>query len=304
MVVPFAVLVLAAALDAFLAGGDMQPAPPRQEPEAGDERTRAVRDLERHGVSGVLLVTDTSCRLRALRLPHLEAVVPPEVRRCGADGRPLESDCRRRDLEIVGPGGEVLYAVAGCAPRRTESSANQALTTLDLRRAFSYDANIPRDPAYVRSFLVERVAWLNETRFVLLLRVEIRHGPTEDLVVVYEGDRPIRGEVHFGGDSNLVDLNVSPRGTYFAWIGADDLVLFDRRGHRVVLPRVAGGLGDRSRLPDARDVAWSADEEWTAVATEASVYLFRTGESDSPLIRLPLAVADVAWLSGPAVKDG
>jgi hypothetical protein len=42
-------------------------------------------------------------------------------------------------------------------------------------------------------------------------------------------------------------------------------------------------------------IAWSPDERWTAVATRASVYVFRTEETDGTLIRIPITVRDLAW---------
>jgi hypothetical protein len=48
-------------------------------------------------------------------------------------------------------------------------------------------------------------------------------------------------------------------------------------------------------VPSPRTIAWSPDDDWTALATLESVYVFRSGEEENTLSRIPLAVRDLDW---------
>ena len=93
--------------------------------------------------------------------------------------------------------------------------------------------------------------------------------------------------VHPVFGEELERLKVAPGGLYVA--GEPNLLL-RRDGSEVHLPDITG----------IRAVAWSPDGRWTAFATRASVFLAPTRELGAPsprLIRLPLAVRDLAWRS-------
>jgi hypothetical protein len=55
------------------------------------------------------------------------------------------------------------------------------------------------------------------------------------------------------------------------------------------------GAGVPDRILTARAVAWSPDERWTALATDASVYVYPTDRPDELVVRIPLMVRDLAW---------
>jgi len=88
-----------------------------------------------------------------------------------------------------------------------------------------------------------------------------------------------------GSEDDL--LRPSPGGTYVALLapGRPGVSVFTRTGARAQLPMV----------PSPRTIAWSPDDDWTALATLESVYVFRSGEEENTLPRIPLAVRDLDW---------
>ena len=256
-----------------------------------DGRVAAPADLRKARVSGVLVFADPACRIHALRLPSLEPVAPPGARRCRAGESASARPCRERVLEVATSAGAPVYEVRGCAATSARVTARRTvLRAGDLRSAFRHHARIAEDSesTLLRSTRVTDVVWLTATRFAVVINVGSRPAPAEELIVVYEGDEPVAADVSYF--SGFFDLEASPRGTYIATRNdsrGSQLLLYDRRARAVPLP---------AWFPHVRDVAWSPDERWTAVATRASVYLFRTGARDRGLIRLPLVASDLVWL--------
>jgi hypothetical protein len=89
-------------------------------------------------------------------------------------------------------------------------------------------------------------------------------------------------------------LRPSPTGTYFAAVGGDEVLWFDRNAVPLPLPAAV-------RSP--RTIAWSPDERWTAIATEESVYVFPSARPEVPVVRVPLSVRDLDWSDEPQVAS-
>jgi hypothetical protein len=104
---------------------------------------------------------------------------------------------------------------------------------------------------------------LDEREFLVL--ADAVHAPVERVLVAFHGGRVrfVHPDWEIGGAQSI---RPSPGGRYYALLGSDPLgaQVFMRDGH-------AAGVPDR--IPTARAVAWSPDERWTALATDASVYV-------------------------------
>jgi hypothetical protein len=154
-----------------------------------------------------------------------------------------------------------------------------------LRRLAFLHPNGPADLNELRGVTVKEHAWLDGARLVLLLTFDGRRvGPFEE-VVVLEGTQVIDWVPLLNG--RLSDLRASPRGRYFAVITEDpqEVRLFDRDCDVLPIPPLTG----------AHAVAWSPSSRWTAVATSASVYVFRTGAPNTRVRRLGIRAGDIAW---------
>ena len=105
------------------------------------------------------------------------------------------------------------------------------------------------------------------------------------VVSIHDGDKIVRVAENAGEED--VVLRPSPRGGYLGVLlpRQSAVRVADRDGRAVQLPAVT--------RPHA--IGWSPDELWTAVATDQSVYVFPTGRTGRPLIRIPLAVRDLDW---------
>ena len=287
LVAALAAIGLAATLDALLAhDGSADTARPAT---TQDERARLASQLRDEGISGALVVTDRSCRVRRLRLPSLDVVEAASVFRCRPDhGTLAAARCKEHVLVITTPRRRPLYDLGACAAQADEWWRRVYLSTTDLRKAFRFGGRgFPTDPRFVRSYRVTRVAWMKETRFAVVLRVDL-HGVVAEILAVYERRRPLGGRTRWTtSEDRILRLEASARGNYLLAVEGDALVLLDDRARVIRYPLVD--------LPTVHAIAWSPDERWAAAATRASVYLFAIDSSSPRIIRLPLVAADVSW---------
>jgi hypothetical protein len=108
-------------------------------------------------------------------------------------------------------------------------------------------------------------------------------------VAIFEGRHLERLVAHLGPTWSQV--RASPRGSYFAVLHpAGGLAVYDRAGELVGPPR---------SLRQARAIAWSPDEDWSAVATRRNLWITRSEHALTPLAQLPLGVVDVDWRPTP-----
>ncbi|MGH3011845.1 MAG: hypothetical protein ACRDMY_08380 [Gaiellaceae bacterium] len=260
-------LGLAAAVDAFRQ--EPEPVGAGESPSTGGpsrQQQLAMRQLREAGVSGVLTYSDDDCRLRAVSLPELEPVRAPSFAMC----RPATSTGGLTAID-----GEVVWAGLGYG------TADVVLSREALSRAVRRDYGFPVDDR--AGFRAVRATGLERGRYVVL--ADSSDEPRERVLAAFQGRRALF--VHPGwwvGDAQAI--RPSSTGRYYALLGRDPPV-FTSGGHEVGLP--AG-------VPPARAVAWSPDDRWTAVAAQASVYVFPS-EARTPVVRIPLAVHDLDWAS-------
>jgi hypothetical protein len=146
----------------------------------------------------------------------------------------------------------------------------------DLRRAqISAEGSGP--------LVLKDVEWLSDSRLVTVVGDAGVSGYREHLSVIDDGQLigPVISEFGEG-----LRLEASPRGSFFtAWYGDSLVTIRDRNGDLVTFPTI----------PRGRAVTWSPDERWTAVATEHSVFVFRTNTGEARVRRLPIVAYDLAW---------
>ena len=325
VVVAVSAIGLAAGWDA-LRGGDEPAAQPEQAPADEDEGTNYVplQGAEPDPFGGVLYYTTEDCELRAAELPDIRPVDAPNWDECGFTLSPdatrvgdettawdPHTDPRRGRLfqvdgdtiQIATNGGPEGAPIRGTAPAwrpdgtltyvvdgaiRDWPEGNTVVAAERIRLTVLEHPNAPDGRDFLEDVRVLEHRWLDQERLVAVLAAQVRDGPTLNLVTVFDDGLP------FGSTSFLesVDgLRVSPHGTYFA-VNAGGIRLYDRDADALPLPAMSG----------SRAVAWSPDEDLTAVATEASVYVFPPGETE-PVERLELVANDLDW-RGPAQPDG
>ena len=120
---------------------------------------------------------------------------------------------------------------------------------------------------------------LQDGRYAVLLEDEARR----TYAAFFEGNLALAVYPLVEADHTL---RPSPGAKYVALLTrGSTLQVFTRAGHPQELPPVAN--------PHA--IAWSPDDAWTALATSRSVYVFRSGEDDETLPRIPLVVRDLDW---------
>jgi hypothetical protein len=318
VVVAVAAIALAAGWDA-LRGGDDPAAPPEGQPTTSteaDEGTNYVPLAEPDLVSGTLYYTDESCELRAAELPDIRPTdapnwdacrftLSPDAARVGDEstGWDPHSDPRRGRLFRVdgdtiqvatnaGPEGE---PIRGAAPAwrpdgtlsyfadgeiRDWPGGRTVVPAHRLRIAVTEHPNAP-GIGFLRNLRVVKHYWLDPDRLVAQLHADVRGGgPSLDLVVVFDDGLPFASTDFLG---EVRDLWASPFGTYYAVL-TDTLGLYDFNGSLLPLPALEG----------SRAVAWSPDEDRMAVATDASVYVFTTGQADE-VERFALVANDLDW---------
>jgi hypothetical protein len=133
---------------------------------------------------------------------------------------------------------------------------------------------------------VRDFAWLDLSRSVALLDISFRRVGRYDLLALFEGSRLLAIQADPGFRGDVTGLQVSPSGRHVA-VQIDNpsnLAVFDRDGRGVPVPPIT----------DPHAFTFSPDGEWLAVATRASIHLFRV---DRPQIfRLGITTSDVGWI--------
>lgn len=311
-----AAIALVAAVDA-LRGQDEEPAsaPGPTTEAATTEAVPGEAEPERFG--GVLYYTDESCELQAVRLPTRSAeeapawdecrfVLSPEGDRVSGAGSGWDphADPRRGRLfqtergmiQVATNGGPAGEGFRGAAPAwrpdgtltyfadgavREWPGADVIIPrAASLQRVMSH-INAPANRSFIRAVEVQDMIWLDRARAVVAVHASVPNGADLDLAAVFDGRRLVSTLDML---APITSLWASPKGRYWA-LDADGLQLFDRGGSQLPLPP----------LTDVRAVAWSPDESWLAVATRASVFVFRTGEPQARIHRLPIVANDLAW---------
>jgi hypothetical protein len=282
------------------------------------------------GLSGVLYYSNAEddCRLDGLSLPDLGNAPPPKLRSCrfslSRDGQAafpddvewspqgaiytreddnmieLGSSASQQALHFPGsapafkpdgtftyvrenevvewttscPRGSRLFTLPG--DNATARCRRVVLSTGDLRRArIGGEGSGPLIP--------KDLAWLSDTRLVTVVGDAGISGSREHLSVIDDG-RVVGATIsEFGGGMRV---EASPHGNFFtAWYGDSLVTIRDRNGDLVTFPTI----------PRVRALTWSPDERWTAVATEHSVFVFRTNTSEASVRRLPIMAYELAW---------
>jgi hypothetical protein len=282
------------------------------------------------GLSGVLYYSNAEddCRLDGLSLPDLGNAPPPKLRSCrfslSRDGQAafpddaewspqggmyareddnmieLGSSASHQALHFPGsapafkpdgtftyvrenevvewttscPRGSRLFTLPG--DNATARCRRVVLSTGDLRRArIGGEGSGPLIP--------KDLAWLSDTRLVTVVGDAGISGSREHLSVIDDGQL-IGAVISEFGEGMRVEA--SPHGNFFtAWYGDSLVTIRDRNGDLVTFPTI----------PRVRALTWSPDERWTAVATEHSVFVFRTNTSEASVRRLPIMAYDLAW---------
>jgi hypothetical protein len=282
------------------------------------------------GLSGVLYYSNAEddCRLDGLSLPDLGNAPPPKLRSCrfslSRDGQAafpddaewspqggmyareddnmieLGSSASHQALHFPGsapafkpdgtftyvrenevvewttscPRGSRLFTLPG--DNATARCRRVVLSTGDLRRArIGGEGSGPLIP--------KDLAWLSDTRLVTVVGDAGISGHREHLSVI-DGGRVVGATISEFGEGMRVEA--SPHGNFFtAWYGDSLVTIRDRNGDLVTFPTI----------PRVRALTWSPDERWTAVATEHSVFVFRTNTSEASVRRLPIMAYDLAW---------
>lgn len=325
VVVAVSAIALAAGWDA-LRGEDEPAAQPEKRPSpstAADEGTGYVPLAEPDPVSGTLYYTDEGCELRAAELPDIRPADAPNWDACGftlspdamrvgdeTTGWDPHADPRRGRLFRVddgtiqvatnaGPEGE---PIRGTAPAwrpdgtltyfadgeiRDWPEGRIVVPANRLRMVVTEHPNAP-GVGFLRNLRVVDHHWLDEDRLVAQVAANVRGGPPLDLVAVFDDGLPFASTDFLG---EVRDLWASPFGTYYAVL-TDTLGLYDFNGNLLQAPQLEG----------TRAVAWSPDEDRMAVATDASVFVFTTGQADE-VERFALVANDLDW-RGPESPDG
>jgi hypothetical protein len=314
-----AAIALVAAVDALR---DEPAAGPRSAPGTTSDATTTEAvpaEAEPAAFGGFLYYTDESCELRAVQLPTLDAADAPNWDGCrfvlspdgtrvsgAGSGWDPHSDPRIGRLfqstdgsiqvsSNLGPEGE---PIRGTAPAwrpsgsltyvagrelRAWPGGETVLSQNDLAAAVRAHPGVP-DSGRVREVSVDDAAWLDDERLAVALSVPVE-AAVEHAVAVFEGRR--LAWVDFAGPRPLFDLHVSARGRFFAVLEGSTYAMFDSRRGRVQTPAALG--------PELHALTWSPDEQWAAAAAETHVYVFRPGELQARVRRLPIVASDLAW---------
>ena len=271
-----------------------------------------TRELRLREPRGILYYSDPQdgCRLRGVALPRLENAPPPDLGSCAFSLSPdstavlpgtvswsprggLYARESNRMIELGSQGSEPSLRFPGRAPAFMPDGAftyalggEVVAWTTDCpedARLFT----LPGDNASVRCRRtiarfrspVTGLAWLSTSRMAVVVR------PSEYELLIREGDRTLLRVPGWGAP--ITHVSVSPRGTYVGMRaeGRGGVLVFHRGGWAVPLPP----------LNEIRSLAWSPDDEWTAAATDFSVFVFRTDEPSASVRRLPIVARDLAW---------
>jgi hypothetical protein len=261
------------------------------------------------GLTGVLYYTDHFCLLKAIRLPEAEPVRAPPSPQAGCrftlspDGlsreEPTVRFAPRGRLEVAASRGLLqIYSrrepvsrpfVAAAPAFKPDGTltffrdgdvvewqgGTVVLSQRRLRRTIRRALGAPRP----RGVVVRDLAWLSDSRAVAILG----WGP-EDVVAVFEGRNVVAAWPRLGQPFRR--LRTSPRGTYFALEGERGVLLFDRDGRQLPVPR----------FPALHGLAWSPDERWLAIAAGGRILIRRpAGGATRPPLALEIEARDLAW---------
>jgi hypothetical protein len=263
------VLGLAAAVDALRGQGERpRPSERSAPPRAATGDRSAVAALELAGVRGTITYSDRQCRLHAVRLPTLEAAPAPGYERC-------TPHIPSRGFAVAD--GEVVWS--GLGFRTAQTVLSRAELTAAVRR---HPQAVGPPWTGAGRYEAVRLVALGANRLAVVL-VNPHADWERPLLATFEDGRLASLRVGVAGSRDRI--RPSPRGRYLAVL------------HPLAGVEIYKADGDRVQLPSVTNphaVAWSPDDEWTALATRYSVYVF---PSDRPqeTIRIPLAVRDLDW---------
>ena len=266
----------------------------------GDSERRAAPRPTVEDLTGVLLVADAECTVQALRLPDLTQDEPSRRPDCAgavwSDDASLVAECSGGVTAVHNQSRELVRRVRGCSPAWRADGSVGVLDRGSLVLARSvFRPVVLMTPAELRANLEELVEepetydfvafdWIATSRFAAV----VRGGRLEEqALVVFTTDDQL--ELIMRGLGRLVSsVRVSPLGNYLVLTNNSPergFSVLTRQGERVLLPRV----------PDARALAWSPDEEWIALATPEEIVVARTG-SREVVARLPVGGEALSWL--------
>ena len=287
------------------------------------------------GLSGVLYYSNAEddCRLDGLSLPDLGNAPPPKLRSCrfslSRDGQAafpddaewspqggmyaredngsieLGSSASHQALHFPGrtpafkPDGTFTYVRENELVEWTTSCPRGSrLFTLPVDNATARCRQVVLSPRDLRRaqisgegsgpLVLKDLEWLSDSRLVTVVGdAGISEGGISgyrEYLSVLDGGRLVRTSHSDFGEGMRVEA--SPRGNFFtAWFGDSLVTIRDRSGDLIAFPPV----------PRVRALTWSPDERWTAVATEHSVFVFRTNTGEARVRRLPIVAYDLAW---------
>jgi hypothetical protein len=264
--------------------------------------TSPAADLRKEDVTGVLYFTMTSengCRLRALALPGLQDAASFELEWCRFDvsreGNVVAGPpCPGRTFEIRSI-DELSGGFQGCAPAWKPSGELTFVRDGDVQTPEG-DVLIEDVAFFARSsfpagsrLYVREMAWLTETRLVLVVRGTGVHPDLRDLVVLVEDGRRLSG-----GELNASRIHVSRQAPqiFVAYPGSG-LVVYDQRG-------VVRSPESRFPFSDISAATDSPDGRWIALARPGNVCIYEPMEprprEEFPVACLPFDAVDLAWL--------
>jgi hypothetical protein len=269
-------------------------------PQLGD-KDRLAAEIQALGAGGILYVTDATCHRYLLGLPALvwtTAQRPPGTD-CMSQAPPVVSELSGLTAKQVGaetievsseiwshqfpgispafkPGGTLTFVRAGRLFEWTTacSRGTAAVTFRGLR-------TIERCPRPIRGTprLMQEVVWTAEHDFAAIA------GPPGAMsLLVYRNGREVSLFTTVG--ASLSGLVASPHGRYFGARVGGSMVVFDSRR--------PGNLALPSGAERSREVAWSPDDRFTALASESFVYLYPSARPRRA-VALPLSAILLDW---------
>jgi len=264
-------------------------------------RRELVGELTTLGARGVLELTDGTCVHFVLRLPSLRWATPEGLPRndCGFGATRVVNElsgvaAEQADVDTIAVSSEIWsYEFPGFSPAfkpggtltfvrdghlfewTTACAAGTGTVTFRGLRA------IDRCPRRIRGTprLIQEVVWTAENDFAAIA------GPQGAMSLLVKRDgREVSLFQSVG--ATLSGLEASAGGRYFgARVGGSVLVFDSRRPGNLALPSGA-------ERPNA--VAWSPDANFTALASESFVFVYRSGNPRRAVV-LPLAAIHLDW---------
>jgi hypothetical protein len=252
----------------------------------------------RAALRGLLVLADEDCNERALRLPRLTPAANVnsdcDGRRWSRDGSLLAVCHGARTDVFAGFSSRPIASVRGCAPAWRDDGALSVIHNGDLvivrrhgpARVFASRQDLSELLADELpgggSYTLVEVRWLALTTFAAIAR---GRQPWQLVILVYTQGRLELVHSEFG--HRISDLRVSPLGTSIAFARNSlgrEFAMITRSGDEMPIPRIA----------NARDITWSPDEIWVALATRTTTVIARTG-SRNVVERLPVGGDSLEW---------